>query len=165
MDERLRYEELLRGNSLCTFDFQKSSPFDIIKKNYIAYRRDQKNRQFTFVTLHRPIIISDLSPSDCNLISMNQSVLVQYGLNVSFRNDDTLLISTVPRCFSKKSYHANNSEMENVVRKLLQEVLDGLNSNGIAKFLPLTIHDALASEACRGNNIIIQKHRNIYSRP
>ncbi|XP_043275192.1 DNA mismatch repair protein PMS1-like [Venturia canescens] len=127
MHERIRYENLLK-----------------------AYKENSRNEQFISNVLRRPIIISDFSPRDCELLSMSRNLLTRFGLNLSKRGEETLSIHAVPRCFSKRSFGCDNTRLEISVRKLLREVVEDLVTGG-SKLLPSTIREAIASEACHGS--------------
>lgn len=168
MDERIRYESLLRGKKIyqvfiqiksvfnSTWQTQKKSrrKYFLAKNNniilivifFIDYR-NSKNI-FKSMRLNRPIEISKVSLSIVDLVVHKRSQLFNYGINAVKKNDCTIIISTIPKCF------ARIRNIENLTRHLeilLDEISEFVVKDVDVTTIPITIHNAIASEACHGN--------------
>lgn len=106
--------------------------------------------KFLSVNLKIPIELK-LSVDTCNLMTSNKALLLKYGINLDKQDEITLFIRSVPKCLVKSNHRNNDTKLISNIRSLLKEVEDNvLNNNGI-NFLPTTINNAIAMEACRGN--------------
>ncbi|CAL7943092.1 unnamed protein product [Xylocopa violacea] len=123
--ERIRYEELLN-----------------------KYKTQLKNQLFP-VKLKNPIVIK-LSADSCNLLLSNQKILKKFGISFSMMNNDTIMIYAVPECLRRNKYYSNELKLKLNTESLLNELLQNFTTYGCYRVdsLPLTIHNAIAMEAC-----------------
>ncbi|XP_034939499.1 putative uncharacterized protein DDB_G0282133 [Chelonus insularis] len=137
MDERIRYENLIDG-------------------------KKTENNKLKSVTLKQSIKITELPINYANLLQINRSLLENFGINFTisdgniannsyYKSHDyaTLFVKTIPKCLSGKKYK-NCIDLTHSVRELLSEITEKLCNNIGVNRLPLTIHNAIASEACHG---------------
>lgn len=85
----------------------------------------------------------------CTLLLHNKILLRKYGINLGSSKENILLIRTIPQCLVTNSDPCNGEKILSRIRSLLNEVLKN-RSTSQANALPLTIHNAIASEACHG---------------
>ncbi|XP_011165155.3 DNA mismatch repair protein Mlh3 [Solenopsis invicta] len=85
-----------------------------------------------------------------NLLLRNKTLLKKYGINLGSSKENTLLIRTIPQCLVTNSDSYNNEKILPKIYGLLNDVLKNRDITNQANALPLTIHNAIASEACHG---------------
>ncbi|KAK0159898.1 hypothetical protein PV328_007361 [Microctonus aethiopoides] len=125
MHERIRYENLSK-----------------------EYKNDKN--QLISIELQRPINIADIPNNIAELIMKNDELFMNFGLKLTCdkTTNTILIIKTIPKCFRRKKN--NSTILTSLIRQLLMEIINRL-INGIGlNNLPLTIHNAIASEACHG---------------
>jgi len=113
--------------------------------NYLGYKL-QKEGELLSTNLHDPLAVK-LSTKSCNLLQRNKMLLRKYGINLGSLKENMLLIRTVPQCLIRNN---NSKKILSKIYSLLNEVLKKRNTTNHANILPLTIHNAIASEACHG---------------
>ncbi|XP_071577185.1 DNA mismatch repair protein MutL [Temnothorax nylanderi] len=123
--ERIRYENLL------------------LKYNV------QNESELLSVNLRDPLSM-EFPTEMCNLLQCNKMLLRKYGISLGSSKENTLLIRTIPQCLVTNSDPCNSEKILSRIRSLLNEVLKTRNITSQANALPLTIHNAIASEACHG---------------
>lgn len=115
---------------------------------FLEYKNDKN--QLISIELQRPINIADIPNNIAELIMKNNELFMNFGLKLTCdkTTNTILIIRTIPKCFRRKK---NNSIiLTSLIRQLLMEIINRL-INGIGlNNLPLTIHNAIASEACHG---------------
>ena len=107
-------------------------------------------KQFFSVELYMPILINELEPKKCELLVSNETLLRKFGIKLKSESNDCLKVTNIPRCFLKKRSFDSDFKMACSVRNLLLEIVESLDSTKGASILPRSIHNAIASEACRG---------------
>ncbi|KAK0159568.1 hypothetical protein PV327_010664 [Microctonus hyperodae] len=125
MHERIRYENLLK-----------------------EYKNDKN--QLISIELECPINIADIRNDIAELMIKNNELFMNFGLKLTCDKitNAILIIKTIPKCFQRKKY--NPIILTSLIRQLLMEIINKI-INGIGlNNLPLTIHNAIASEACHG---------------
>ncbi|KAK1119119.1 hypothetical protein K0M31_013619 [Melipona bicolor] len=126
--ERIRYEHLLDG-----------------------YKIQIRNQLFS-VKLKDPIVIQ-LPADSCNLLLSNNTILKKFGITFNVIENNILMIRAVPECLRKNKYHYDELRLKLNVKNLLNELLQNFshyNSVNPINNLPLTIQNAIATEACHG---------------
>ncbi|XP_076662565.1 DNA mismatch repair protein MutL [Halictus rubicundus] len=125
--ERIRYETLLR-----------------------IYKTQSRN-QLLSVKLQEPVIIQ-LPAEECGLLLKSRKQLKRFGIGFSTTNDNAIVVRTVPECLKKNKYRHDNVRLQLSVRNLLDEMLRNFQNNRSEESidLPVTIHNAIAAEACHG---------------
>lgn len=83
----------------------------------------------------------------CNLLLRNKMLLRKYGISLGSSKENTLLIRTIPQCLVTNSDPCNSKKILPRIHSLLNDVLKNRSTTNA---LPLTIHNAIASEACHG---------------
>lgn len=99
------------------------------------------------INLRDPLAM-ELPTEVCDLLLRNKMLLKKYGINLGSLKENTLLIRTIPRCLVTNSDPYNNEKILPKIYSLLNEMLN--NETNRVDVLPLTIHNAIASEACHG---------------
>ncbi|XP_047364015.1 DNA mismatch repair protein Mlh3-like isoform X3 [Vespa velutina] len=123
--ERIRYENLLN-------DYKTSD-----------------HKSFQTKKLSIPIII-EVTVNICTLLQWNKKSLDKFGIKLTAINGNTLSIYSIPKCFITNKQYYNDVKLTMIIRNLLNEIVDNImNGNGI-NFLPLSIHNAISTEACHG---------------
>lgn len=80
-------------------------------------------------------------------------LLKKYGINLgSLKENTKLLIRTIPQCLvTNNNDRCNGEKILPKIYGLLNDILKNCNTKtSRANTLPLTIHNAIASEACHG---------------
>ncbi|XP_015122475.1 uncharacterized protein LOC107044914 [Diachasma alloeum] len=124
MDERIRYETLLR-----------------------EYRCNQNALSLSH--LYCPLEISELPEKVMPPILTNSQVLKCFGVTFKLKSENSVVVSTVPNCFLPKR-RSKPLNMVKSVKDLIIEIGEKLISKSGVKCLPIVIHNAVASEACHG---------------
>ncbi|XP_076685506.1 DNA mismatch repair protein MutL [Andrena cerasifolii] len=124
--ERIRYEDLLRKYKL------------------------QARHQLHSIKLRDPISIN-LPIDKCNSLASRQMQLTKFGVSLSVISDTTVAVRAVPECLKRNKYHHDETKLKLNVQNLLNEILQSHSTNND---LPLTIHNAIAMEACHGTLFI-----------
>ncbi|XP_011882577.1 PREDICTED: DNA mismatch repair protein MLH3-like isoform X3 [Vollenhovia emeryi] len=123
--ERIRYEQLL-----LRYNVQNES--ELLSVNL----RDPLSMEFPTETY--------------NLLLRNQMWLRKYGISLGSSKENTILIRTIPQCLVTTSDPCKTEKILPRIYSLLNEVLKNRSITSQANALPLTIHNAIASEACHG---------------
>lgn len=77
-------------------------------------------------------------------------LLKKYGINLgSLKENTKLLIRTIPQCLITNNHSCNGKKILPKIYSLLNDILRDHSTNR-PNTLPLTIHNAIASEACHG---------------
>ncbi|KAI4489436.1 hypothetical protein M0802_011108 [Mischocyttarus mexicanus] len=123
--ERIRYENLLN-------DYKTSDHESFLSKK-----------------LPIPIII-EVNIHMCTLLISNKKLLDKYGIKLTAINKNTLNICNIPKCFTTNKQYYNDVKLTNAIRNLLNEIADNITNGNSINILPLSIHNAVSMEACRG---------------
>jgi len=91
----------------------------------------------------------------CNLFLRNKILLKKYGISLGSSKENILLIRTIPQCLVTNSDPCNSEKILSKIHSLLNDVLKNCNTTSQANVLPLTIHNAIVSEACHGTHQIV----------
>ncbi|XP_017891827.1 DNA mismatch repair protein Mlh3-like [Ceratina calcarata] len=127
--ERIRYEQLLQ-----------------------EYKSQLKNELLS-IKLKEPIVIQ-LPVHSSTLLLSNRSVLNKFGIKFSMTSSKhSIIIHTVPELLERNKYHSDVLKLKSKTQNLLNELLENIASYKCPQLnsLPLTIQDAIASEACHGS--------------
>lgn len=112
---------------------------------FLGYR-GQNEGELLSINLRDPLAM-EISEKTRNSLLRRKMLLKKYGINLgSLRENTKLLIRTIPQCLM------TNNDHEKILSKiygLLNDILKDHNANR-ANTLPVTIHNAIASEACHG---------------
>lgn len=85
-----------------------------------------------------------------NSLLRRKMLLKKYGINLgSLKENTKLLIRTIPQCLVTNNDRCNSEKILSKIYGLLNDILKDHNTNR-ANTLPVTIHNAIASEACHG---------------
>ncbi|XP_043477085.1 DNA mismatch repair protein Mlh3-like isoform X2 [Leptopilina heterotoma] len=125
-DERIRYEDLLQN-----------------------YRID-RTKQYYSIVLDHPILITDMEPEKIKLLITNRNLLGKFGVQLISNSVDLLMVTNVPRCFLRRKSEYSEFKLFCSVKNLLLEIAESLESTNGVSILPKSIHNSIASEACRG---------------
>lgn len=122
-----------------------------------GYRID-RTKQYYSMVLDHPILITDMESHKIKLLLSNQKLLYKFGVQLKINSFSTLIVTNVPRCFLRRKSEYNEFKLFSSVKNLLLEIVESLESTNGASILPKSIHNAIASEACRGK---FKKRKNI----
>ncbi|XP_025159457.1 uncharacterized protein LOC109504700 [Harpegnathos saltator] len=120
--ERIRYEDLL-----------------------LRYKA-QKEDELLSVNLRQPLAVK-FPTQTCNLLLRHKMLLRKYGISLGSLKKNTLLIRAIPQCLVT-SNDRNSEKVLSRIYNLLNDILEDYNATSRTSILPLTIHNAIASEAC-----------------
>lgn len=109
----------------------------------------QSEGELLSVNLRDPLSM-EFPTEMCNFFLHNKILLKKYGISLGSSKKNTLLIRTIPQCLVTISDPCSSEKIQPKIYDLLIEVLKNHNITNQAKALPLTIHNAIASEACHG---------------
>lgn len=126
---------------------------------YLGYNV-QNESELLSVNLRDPLSM-EFPTEMCTLLLHNKTLLKKYGINLGSSKGNTLLIRTIPQCLVTNSGPCNSEKILSRIRSLLNEVFKNRNTNQ-ANVLPLIIHNAIASEACHGIQIVPYNMYNCY---
>ncbi|RLU15885.1 hypothetical protein DMN91_011641 [Ooceraea biroi] len=118
-------------------------------ENLLLRYKAQNGGELLSTNLREPLAIK-LPTEACNLLLRNKILLKKYGVNLGSLKENTLLIRTVPQCLITNSNHCNNKKILSKIYGLLNDILTKRNTTNHANMIPLTVHNAIASEACHG---------------
>ncbi|XP_035723635.1 DNA mismatch repair protein Mlh3-like isoform X3 [Vespa mandarinia] len=122
--------------------------FNELTYNYQDYKTSD-HKSFQTKKLSIPIII-EVTVNICSLLLWNKKSLDKFGIKLTAINGNTLSIYSIPKCFITNKQYYNDVKLTMIIRNLLNEIVDNImNGNGI-NFLPLSIHNAISTEACHG---------------
>ncbi|XP_029170743.1 uncharacterized protein LOC114940311 [Nylanderia fulva] len=123
--ERIRYENLL-----------------------LKYKIENEDELLS-INLRDPLVV-EFSTKTRNLLLCHKMLLKKYGINLgSLKENTKLLIRTIPQCLITNNDHRNSEKILPKIYSLLNDILKN-HSTSRPNTLPLTIHNAIASEACHG---------------
>lgn len=89
-----------------------------------------------------------------NSLLHRKVLLKKYGINLgSLKENTKLLIRTIPQCLVTNNDRCSSEKILSKIYDLLNDILKDHNTNR-ANTLPVTIHNAIASEACHGTHQI-----------
>lgn len=123
----------------------------IIKTRLLEYKSQLKN-QLLSVKLKEPIVIQ-LPAHSSSLVLSNQAVLNKFGIKFNvISNKDSIIVYTVPKLLETGKCHSDELQLKSKTGNLLNELLENIASYKCSQLnsLPLTIQDAIATEACHG---------------
>ncbi|XP_054014068.1 DNA mismatch repair protein Mlh3-like isoform X1 [Hylaeus anthracinus] len=123
-----------------------------IRYEYLIHKYKSETRdQLFYIKLKHPIMIQ-LPTEKCNLLLSNTVRLNKFGISLSIVSDNTVMVHTVPECLKRNKYRYDEMKLKLKVQNLLNEVLENCTNNECRRIsdLPLTIHNAIAMEACHG---------------
>lgn len=113
----------------------------------------QNEDELISVNLRDPLAI-EFPEHMCNLLLHNKMLLKKYGMSLGSLKENTLLIRTIPQCLITNNDHSNDEKILPKIYSLLLDILKNRNTTHHANILPLTIHNAIASEACHGITLL-----------
>jgi len=117
---------------------------------YLGYKVQNEHG---LLSVNLPDTLSMEFPTEmCNLFLRNQILLKKYGISLGSLKENTLLIRTVPQCLVINNNPYNREKILPKICGLLNDVIKNCNTSQ-TNALPLTIHNAIASEACHGTII------------
>jgi len=116
---------------------------------YLEYKVQNENELLS-VNLRDPLSM-EFPIEMCNLFLRNQILLKKYGISLGSLKENILLIRTVPQCLVTNNDLYNREKILPKISGLLNDVIKNCNTSQI-NALPLTIHNAIASEACHGTH-------------
>lgn len=111
----------------------------------------QNESELLSVNLRDPLSM-EFSTEMCNFLLRNKILLRKYGISLGSLKENTLLIRTIPQCLVTNNDSCKSEKMQPKIYDLLNEVIKDHSTMNQAKALPLTIHNAIASEACHGTH-------------
>ncbi|KYM98135.1 DNA mismatch repair protein Mlh3, partial [Cyphomyrmex costatus] len=117
-------------------------------ENLLHRYKVQNENELLSVNLRDPLSM-EFPTEMCNLFLRNQILLKKYGISLGSLKDNTLLIRTVPQCLVTNSDPYNSEKILPKICGLLNDVIKNCSASR-TNALPLTIHNAIASEACHG---------------
>ncbi|XP_032677525.1 DNA mismatch repair protein Mlh3-like isoform X2 [Odontomachus brunneus] len=123
--ERIRYEDLL-----------------------LRYKAQNEGGLLS-VNLRNPLTI-EFPTQTCNLLLCHKILLRKYGISLGSLRKNTLLIRSIPQCLVASNNQCNSEKISSRIYSLLNDILENRNAANHTSTLPLTIHNAIASEACHG---------------
>lgn len=101
------------------------------------------------VNLRNPLAV-ELSTKKYDLLLSKEILLKKYGISLGSFKENTLLIRAIPQCLIANNDHCVNEKILPKIYNLLRDILKNRNAANSTHMLPLTIHNAIASEACHG---------------
>lgn len=114
------------------------------------------------INLRNPLVV-EFSIKTRNLLLRRKLLLKKYGINLgSLKENTKLLIRTIPQCLITNNDRCNDEKILPKIYSLLNDILKDHSTNR-PNTLPLTIYNAIASEACHGTyirHIILQNLHN-----
>ncbi|XP_018337051.1 PREDICTED: DNA mismatch repair protein MutL-like [Trachymyrmex septentrionalis] len=114
---------------------------------YLGYKVQNEHG---LLSVNLPDTLSMEFPTEmCNLFLRNQILLKKYGISLGSLKENTLLIRTVPQCLVINNNPYNREKILPKICGLLNDVIKNCNTSQ-TNALPLTIHNAIAFEACHG---------------
>lgn len=113
----------------------------------------QNENELLAVNLRDPLSL-EFPTEMCNLFLRNQILLRKYGISLGSLKENTLLIRTVPQCLVTNNGPYNSEKLLPKICGLLNDVIKNCSTSQ-TNALPLTIHNAIASEACHGTHYIV----------
>lgn len=135
----------------------KFSPNCALSYNYYCYyylgHNVRNEGELLSINLRDPLSM-EFPIEKCNLLLRNKMLLRKYGISLGSSKENTLLIRTIPQCLVTNSDPCNSKKILPKLHSLLNDVLKNRNTSQ-TNALPLTIHNAIASEACHGIRQII----------
>ncbi|XP_051154189.1 DNA mismatch repair protein Mlh3-like isoform X2 [Leptopilina boulardi] len=125
-DERIRYEDLLQSY------------------------RIEKTKQYYSIVLDHPILINDMEEKNIKLLFLNEKLIAKFGIKLKFSSNNSLMVTNVPRCFLRRKSEYSEFKLFCSVKNLLTDIVESLETTNGISILPKSIHNSVASEACRG---------------
>ncbi|KAG5336580.1 MLH3 protein, partial [Acromyrmex charruanus] len=117
-------------------------------ENLLLRYKVQNENELLSVNLRDPLSM-EFPTEICNLFLRNQILLKKYGISLGSLKENILLIRTVPQCLVTNNDPYNREKILPKISGLLNDVIKNCNTSQ-TNALPLTIHNAIASEACHG---------------
>lgn len=113
----------------------------------------QSEGELLSVNLRDPLSV-ELPAETYNLLLRNKILLKKYGISLGSSKENVLLIRTIPQCLVTNSDPYNSEKILPKIHGLLNDVLKYCSQVTTSQTnpLPLTIHNAIASEACHGTS-------------
>lgn len=130
IDERIRYEELLKGF------------------------KSKDGKEFLSLKLSLPIPIDSFDHQENTLILQHQALLSKFGVSARSDGPTSLVVTQVPMCFTMGKYRLDLERVKVAINKLLLEILEGIQNGSEKSIMPFSIYNFVATEACHGNDLI-----------
>ncbi|XP_050447023.1 DNA mismatch repair protein Mlh3-like [Cataglyphis hispanica] len=120
-------------------------------ENLLFKYKGQDEDELLSINLRNPLTMK-ISTKTRDLLLRRKMLLKKYGINLgSLKENTKLLIRTIPQCLVTNNNDRYNSEkILPKIYSLLNDILKNCSTTSRANTLPLTIHNAIASEACHG---------------
>lgn len=114
--------------------------------------KGQNEGELLSINLRDPLAM-EIPEKTRNSLLRRKVLLKKYGINLgSLRENTKLLIRTIPQCLVTSNDRCSSEKILSKIYDLLNDILKD-NTNR-ANTLPVTIHNAIASEACHGTHQI-----------
>ncbi|XP_070151918.1 DNA mismatch repair protein MutL [Polyergus mexicanus] len=120
-------------------------------ENLLLRYKGQNEGELLSVNLRNPLTIQ-ISTKTRDSLLRRKILLKKYGINLgSLKANTKLLIRTIPQCLvTNNNDRCNGEKVLSKIYDLLDDILKNCSTTSRANTLPLTIHNAIASEACHG---------------
>ncbi|XP_011257759.3 uncharacterized protein LOC105252183 [Camponotus floridanus] len=117
-------------------------------ENLLLRHKGQNEGELLSINLRDPLAM-EIPEKTRNSLLRRKVLLKKYGINLgSLRENTKLLIRTIPQCLVTSNDRCSSEKILSKIYDLLNDILKD-NTNR-ANTLPVTIHNAIASEACHG---------------
>nr|XP_012217823.1 PREDICTED: uncharacterized protein LOC105669437 isoform X1 [Linepithema humile] len=118
-------------------------------ENLLLRYKMQNEDELLSVNLRDPLAV-EFPKHMRNLLLRDKMLLKKYGISLGSLKKNTLLIRTVPQCLVTNNDYSNSEKILPKIHSLLLDILKNRDTTHRSNILPLTIHNAIASEACHG---------------
>lgn len=110
----------------------------------------QNEDELLSINLRDPLAV-EFSTKTRDSLLRRKMLLKKYGINLgSLKENTKLLIRTIPQCLITKNDRCNGEKILPKIYSLLNDILKDRSTTSRGNTLPLTIRNAIASEACHG---------------
>ncbi|XP_011692278.1 PREDICTED: uncharacterized protein LOC105452664 isoform X2 [Wasmannia auropunctata] len=117
-------------------------------ENLLLRYKVQNEDELLSINLREPLFM-EFPTEMCNSLIRNKMLLRKYGISLGSSKENMLIIRAIPQCLITNSDPSNSEKILPKILGLLNDVLKNCNTSQ-TNALPLTIHNAIASEACHG---------------
>lgn len=117
---------------------------------YFLGYRIEKTKQYYSIVLDHPILINDMEEKNIKLLFLNEKLIAKFGIKLKFSSNNSLMVTNVPRCFLRRKSEYSEFKLFCSVKNLLTDIVESLETTNGISILPKSIHNSVASEACRG---------------
>ncbi|XP_072756685.1 uncharacterized protein [Anoplolepis gracilipes] len=118
-------------------------------ENLLLKYKGQNEGELLSINLRNPLAM-EISTKTRDSLLRRKMLLKKYGINLgSLKENTKLLIRTIPQCLVTNNDRCKSEKILPKIYGLLNDILKD-RSTSRANTLPLTIHNAIASEACHG---------------